>query len=188
MNIEIISGSPRKESVTNRVALFLKKYLGQKTQHNVNIIDVREWDVPVLQGVFSTAEKAPQHLRPLADRMFGADSFILLSPEYNGSYSAALKNLLDHFPKQTHKPFGIATASTGAMGGIRASQQMQLLINALFGIGSPHMLVVPNVDTKFDEEGNLTDDHFLGNVDRFVAEYLWLAESLVPVVEPAELV
>ena len=69
--------------------------------------------------------------------MFEADAFILVSPEYNGSYSPAMKNLVDHFPKQHHKPFGIATASPGPLGGIRASQQMQLLVNALFGIASP---------------------------------------------------
>ena len=30
MNIEIISGSPKKDSVSHRVALFLKKYLAEK--------------------------------------------------------------------------------------------------------------------------------------------------------------
>jgi len=111
--------------------------------------------------------------------MFAADAFILVSPEYNGSYSPAMKNLVDHFPKQHHKPFGIVTASPGPLGGIRASQQMQLLINALFGIVSPYMLIVGGVDKKFDAEGNLADQSFQNIVHNFVAEYLWLAESLV---------
>ncbi len=188
MNIEILSGSPRKDSSTHRVALFLQKYLSEKTQHKAGIIDVREWEIPaLLQSAWTTPDKAPHKLRPLAERMFSAEAFILLSPEYNGSYSGALKNLLDHFPKQARKAFGIATASPGAMGGIRASQQMQLLINALFGIGSPYMLIVPAVQNKFDEEGNLTDAGFQKSIDVFVTEFLWLAESLNPVVEPAEL-
>jgi NAD(P)H-dependent FMN reductase len=111
--------------------------------------------------------------------MFAADAFILVSPEYNGSYSPAMKNLLDHFPKQHHKPFGIVTASPGPLGGIRASQQMQLLINALFGIASPYMLIVSAVDKKFDADGNLVDQSYQNNVHNFVTEYLWLAESLV---------
>jgi hypothetical protein len=74
------------------------------------------------------------------------------------------------------------------MGGIRASQQLQLLINALFGIGSPYMLVVPGVNKKFDEQGNMLDQHFHKNIDLFVTEFLWLAESIRPVVEPAELI
>lgn len=188
MNIEIISGSPRKDSVTFRVALFLQKFFRENTQHNIGIIDVREWDVPTfLQTVWASPDKAPQALQPLASRMFAAEAFILVSPEYNGSYAAALKNLLDHFPKQTRKPFGIATASPGAMGGIRASQQMQLLINALFGIASPYMLIVPTVQNKFDEGGTLTDEKFKSATDLFVKEFLWLAESINPVIEPAEL-
>lgn len=188
MNIEILSGSPRKDSVTYRVALFLQKYLQEKTQHSVGIIDVREWEIPaLLQSGWTSPEKAPEDLRPLAERVFAAEAFILLSPEYNGSYSGAMKNLLDHFPKQTRKAFGIVTASTGAMGGMRASQQMQLLINALFGIGSPYMLIVPMVQNKFDEDGNLVDAGFQKSIDVFVTEFLWLAESINPVVEPAEL-
>lgn len=188
MNIEILAGSPRKDSVTFRVALFLQKYLQEKTQHNAGIIDVRDWNIPaMLQSGWPSPDKAPVELRPMAERMFAAEAFILVSPEYNGSYSGALKNLLDYFPKQTRKAFGIATASPGTLGGIRASQQMQLLINALFGIGSPYMLIIPTVQNKFDEEGNLTDASFQKSIDIFITEFIWLAESINPVVEPAEL-
>ena len=188
MNIEIIAGSPRKESITFRIALFLQKYLSEKSQHTIGIIDVRDWEIPaLLQSGWSSADKAPQELRPLAERMFAAEAFILISPEYNGSYTSALKNLLDHFPKQTRKAFAISTASPGALGGMRASQQLQLLINALFGIGSPYMLIVPMVQNKFDEEGNLLDAGFQKSIDLFIAEFLWLAESINPVVEAAEL-
>lgn len=112
--------------------------------------------------------------------MFAANAFILVTPEYNGSYTPALKNLLDYFPKQTHKSFGIVTASPGMMGGMRATQQLQLLINALFGIAAPHMLVVGQVDKRFDQEGALIDASFQPQIDTFVREFLWLAESLHP--------
>jgi NAD(P)H-dependent FMN reductase len=110
--------------------------------------------------------------------MFEADAFILVTPEYNGSYTPALKNLFDHFPKQSHKAFGVVTASPGILGGVRASQQVQLLINALFGIGSPHMLITPQVEKKFDASGNLIDPAFQKNIDVFVSEFLWLAENI----------
>jgi NAD(P)H-dependent FMN reductase len=146
MRIEIIAGSPRVNSVTRRVALHLKNLLKQTTQHDVDIIDMKDWNVPPMQTVWVSTEKTPVEFQPLAERVFKADAFILVTPEYNGSYSPALKNLLDHFPKQHHKPFGIVTASPGAMGGIRASQQLLLLIPALFGVASPYMLIVPGVD------------------------------------------
>lgn len=180
MNIEIISGSPRENSISHRVAIFLKKILEEKTIHNVDIIDVKDWDLPLLQSVFVSVDATPAQFKPLSKRMFAANAFILVTPEFNGSYTSAMKNLLDHYPKQSRKAFGIVTASPGAMGGMRATQQMQLLINALFGIASPHMLVVGGVDKKFDVEGNLVDEGFQKSIDVFIREFLWLAESLHP--------
>jgi len=179
MRIEIISGSPRPNSVTHRVSLHLQQLLQSKTGHEVGIINLKDWNLPPLQSVFVSVAHTPDEFKALAERMFAADAFILVSPEYNGSYSPAMKNLLDHFPKQHHKSFGIVTASTGPLGGIRASQQMQLLINALFGIVSPYMLIVGGVDKKFDADGNLLEPSFQNNIHNFITEYLWLAESLV---------
>lgn len=180
MNIAIIAGSPRKGSVTHRLALFLKNQLTEKTTHDINLIDVRDWNLPLLQDVFSSVEKTPEQFKPLAELMFAADAYILVTPEYNGSYSPALQNLLDHFPKQSHKAFGLAPASTGGMGGMRASQQLLLLVPALFGIASPYMLVTPFVDKKFSADGTLLDEGFQKMVDTFLNEFLWLAETIKP--------
>lgn len=177
MKIEIISGSPRLNSVTHRVAIYLKNWLKKNTEHEVDIIDMKEWNVPPIQAVWSTIEKVPTEFKPLAERIFNADAFILVSPEYNGSYSPAMKNLFDHFPKQAHKSFGIATASPGGMGGIRAAQQLLLLVPALFGISSPYMLIVPSVDKKFSPDGDLLDESFQNSVHNFISEFLWLAEK-----------
>jgi NAD(P)H-dependent FMN reductase len=110
--------------------------------------------------------------------MFAADAFILVTPEYNGSYSAALQNLLDHFPKQSRKAFGLVTGSPGGLAGARASQQLLLLVPALFGIAAPNMLLVPFLDQKFSPEGELIDPAFQKSVDTFTNEFLWLAEAL----------
>lgn len=180
MNIEIISSSPRENSLTVRVAKFLTNELSKKLdKHTVNLLDVRDFPLPMVQDVWGSLEKVPTEWKPLGERMFAADAFIIVTPEYNGSYSPAMKNLLDHFAKQNRKPFGIVTASPGAMGGIRASQQLQQMICAFFGVPCPHLLIVPNVDKKFDETGVLTDELFQKNVDTFVEEFTWLAEKLV---------
>ena len=178
MNIEIITGSPRTNSVTHRLALHLQQQLSQFEEHSTGLIDVRDWELPLLQNVFSTVENTPEKFKELTTRMLAADAFILVTPEYNGSYSPALQNLLDHFSKQTRKAFGLAPASVGGMGGMRASQQLLLLVPALFGIASPHMLITPFVDKKFDELGNLLDPSFKKVVDNFISEFLWLAKTL----------
>lgn len=180
MNIEIVSGSPRKSSISHRIALHLKKVLTEKTNHNIGLIDVRNWELGFLREVWTSVERTPDPFKPLAEKMFAADAFILVTPEYNGSYTPALQNLMDHFPKQARKPFGIVTSSVGAMGGIRASQQMLLFIPALFGIASPYMLIVPQADKKFDAEGNLTDVSFTNSIHTFTTEFLKLAETLKP--------
>lgn len=178
MKIEIISGSSRPNSLSNRVALHLEKILKERSGHEIGLLDVRDYPLKPVQTVFASVDQAPEEHKELAGRMFGADAFIIVTPEYNGSYSPAMQNLFDHFPKQHRKPFGIVTASPGALGGIRAAMQLQQFIHALFGIGSPHMLVTPQVDKKFDAEGNLTDPSFEKSVDSFVSEYLWLAEKV----------
>jgi NAD(P)H-dependent FMN reductase len=186
MKIEIISGSPRTNSMTHRVAIYLKNWMKQNSEHEVDIIDMKDWNVPAIQSVWVSLDKVPVEFKPLAERVFTADAFILLSPEYNGSYSPAMKNLLDHFPKQHRKPFGIATASPGFMGGIRAAQQLLLLVPALFGIVSPYMLIVPFVDKKFSPDGDLLDESFQSGVHNFISEFLWLAEKIVTEKTPAE--
>lgn len=178
MNLVIISGSPRKGSLTHRIAIHLVNNFSSNTQHNIQLINLQEIDLPQVQQVWSSVENTPDEFKSLAQIMFNADAFILASPEYNGSYSSAMKNLLDHFPKQHRKPFGIVTGSPGAFGGIRAAQQMQLLVSALFGVFSPYMLVVPMIDKKFDEQGNLTEPSFQSNINQFVTEFLFIAERL----------
>jgi NAD(P)H-dependent FMN reductase len=180
MNIEIVSGSPRQESVTFRLSLYLQNLLRERTEHNVNIIDVRQFNLmPMQEQVYTSVGATPEIYKQLAERMFAANAFIIVSPEYNGSYTAAMKNLFDHFPKQSRKPFGIVTASPGMLGGVRAAMQLQQFICALFGVPSPYMLVTPQVDKKFSPEGELLDTNFQKAIDVFVNEYLWLAEHLV---------
>src|SRR4051812_35034093 len=181
MRIAIISGSPRGNSITLRVALHLQQVIRSRTDHETDIIDLREVEMPQLQSIFTSVESTPEEYKALSKKMFAADAFILVTPEYNGSYSAALKNLLDHYPKQHRKTFAIATASPGALGGIRAALQLQELIYALFGIGSPYMLVTPQVDKKFDAQGKLVDESFQKSVDTFINEFIWLAEKVADV-------
>lgn len=175
MKTVIISGSPRSNSATHRVALHL-----QKNIENSILLDVRNHQLPFVDTVWSKPELVPATGKELYTVMNSADAFILVTPEYNGSYSPAMKNLLDHFPKDTfgRKAMGIVTASPGAFGGMRAAQQLQQMACAFFAIPSPHMLVVPQVEKKFDENGTLLDTAYQVSIDRFKNEFAWLAQSL----------
>jgi NAD(P)H-dependent FMN reductase len=179
MRIEIVSGSPRHNSVTQRLALLLQKQFSEKSEHEVGLIDLRDYPLLPIQKVITSIQDAPEEMKELAVRMFNADAFVIVTPEYNGSYSPAMQNMFDHFPKQHRKVFGLATASPGALGGVRAAMQLQQFVMALFGIPSPYMLITPQIDKKIDAEGNLIDPLFQKSIDVFVKEFLWLAEKLV---------
>jgi len=179
-NIVIISGSPREVSVSLRIAKHLLTVLDKNEDLQIELFDLSEIEIPEIQKVWKKEEDVPENYLPIFEKMKKADGFILVSPEYNGSYSPAMKNLLDHFPKSIYKqkPFGIVTGSLGAMGGMRAAQQLLLLVPALFGIASPMMMIVPQMDKKFDEKGNLLEESFSKSIDNFLDEYLWLLNRL----------
>lgn len=178
MQIEIIAGSARPDSITRRVALHLLNELSNQFEAKVGLIDIAELQLPPVQSVISTLADAPVGIRATAARMLTANAFVLVSPEYNGSYSPAMKNFLDYFPQQPGRVFGIVTASPGSLGGIRAAMQMQALTFGLMGIGSPQMLVVPEVDQKFDTQGKLVDQRFKPAVDKFIERFLWLSRAI----------
>jgi NAD(P)H-dependent FMN reductase len=179
MRIEIISGSPRQNSVTQRVAIFLQRFLNEHTEHESGLINMNAYQLPNVNKVWTSPDEAPTEFRELAERVFAADAYIIVTPEYNGSYSPAMQNMFDHFPKRHHKAFGLVTASPGALGGIRAAMQLQQFVMALFGIPSPYMLITPGVEKKFDPQGNLIDGTFQKSIDLFVKEFLWLIEKVV---------
>lgn len=179
MKITIISGSPRQQSVTVRVAKYLLKYFSEKySAHQFQFVNLQEHQIPFIQKVWSTLNDVPEEFKPVAEKIYSADAFVLVTPEYNGSMSSALRNLFDHFPKQTKKVFGIVTASEGVMGGIRAAVAMQNQICAWFGIPCPNMLIVGNMDKRFDAEGNLLEEKFINNIMSFGNEFIWLAEAV----------
>lgn len=181
MHIVVISGSPRHQSISKRIALHLVNRLDQSGLDSVRLMDIRTEGLPPIQSVWNKEEQIPENKKEVYQIMDRADGFILVSPEYNGGYSSVMKNFLDHFPKRIfhRKSWGIATGSTGAMGGMRASQQMQLLGVGLSAIVCPRMLITPHMDKKFDENGKLNDDSFEEQVEGFLTEFLWLASQLV---------
>lgn len=178
MNITIISGSARQDSTTYRAALMLNKWLLSNSEHQVNIIDCRNIDLPWMEKIFSKIEEVPNSLKSVFELLFNADAFILVTPEYNGSYSSALKNLLDHLPKQSHKVMGIVTASTGALGGMRAAQQMLLLCAGMFAIACPQFLLIPKVEEQINQEGMIINESFNFPFNSFIKEFLWLSEAV----------
>jgi NAD(P)H-dependent FMN reductase len=164
MNIIIVSASNRINRLSHRVSIYLFDKLNGINHHQVTLLDLSELKLPAY-------EDNPEHNHLFEDimlQMKNAEAFVFVSPEYNGTYTSALKNFIEH----------LVSATTGMNGGIRGGMQMQQLALSIWSHPAPVMLLIPQVDKKFEVTGKLIDADFEKRVDFFLTEFLWLAEAL----------
>jgi NAD(P)H-dependent FMN reductase len=182
MNIIIVSSSTRIGRVSHRIALALEKQIG-RVGHEAKIIDLMELKLPRFSERYPYIEKKPKSWTETMDTLLDSNGIIFLTPEYNGSFSSGLKNFIDVFAKKgfRRKPIGVATGSTGSMGGIRAAYQLQQVILSLFAYPLPQMLTVGEMQHRFNELGEITDEEFRSRfesyVDRFIEFCVKLTEG-----------
>jgi NAD(P)H-dependent FMN reductase len=181
MHIAIISSSTRQERKSHRVALFLAHRLTANGQHTTQILDLAEYRFPIMEVPLKKMENPPANLRHFSDAIKSADAVVFVSPEYNGSYTAALKNAIDYLGENefAQKVVGVASITDGPMGGMRGAQSMQQLVLGVGGYPIPQMLLVPSVQLNFDESGNMLDTAFERKVAFFEKGFMWLAGAVV---------
>ncbi len=179
MHITIISASTRLLRRSHTVAVFLKSAL-ESRGHNVEILDLAAYKLPVFEEILSKQTDPPAALVEFAQMVRASDAHLFVSPEYNGSYTSALKNAVDFLKDQefANKVTGTVSVSTGAMGGMRAALNMQELVLGLGGFVLPQMLLVGEVGKRFDDAGGLLDAAFLPKVDGYLNAFLWIAEAV----------
>jgi NAD(P)H-dependent FMN reductase len=187
MNVLVISGSIRENASTLKVGRHLTQQLSENASLNVELIDLTLYEYPIWKEVFHLEENPPPECRILHDKLQQSDAMIFVTPEYNGSYSLALKNMIDYYGLNVFekKVIGISAVSVGGLGGIRSALQLQQLVLAIYAIPVPQMLLVPQVQSKFSEDGNLLDVSFAKNIERFVVDFVWYAEALFAKRKPA---
>lgn len=180
MHIAILSASTRINRMSHRVALGLEKAIQARTGHSVEVLDLAAYQFPIMEEILQKLSNPPDGLRDFADRVASADAHIFVSPEYNGSYTAALKNAVDYLKESefSKKVIGVASVSTGGHGGMRAALAMQQLALGVSGFVIPQMLLVGSVGQRFDEIGNLTDPLFEKSLNAFLNNFLWLSEAV----------
>jgi len=180
MYISILSSSTRINRHSHRVALGLKQYILKNTLHSAEILDLAAYNFPMMEEVLHRLSEVPDGLNEFADKIRFSDAFIFVSPEYNGSYTAALKNAVDYLKESefSKKVIGVASVTSGPMGGMRAALAMQQLALGISGFTIPQMLTVGLVIERFDELGNLIDPAFERKMQFFMDGFLWLAEAV----------
>jgi len=164
-----ISGSLRKESYNTLVLKTAQKIAPE----NIFVEHLYIDDVPMYN--FNLHEKVyPESVEKLCTSIKTADALIIVTPEYNYSIPGVLKNVIDFLSKHPLKPFnkkvvGIISASPSLLGGVRAQyhlRQILVAVNAMT-MNIPE-IVITEVNKKFDEAGNLTDEKTVDFISRFI--------------------
>ena len=117
-------------------------------------------------------------MKDLRNKIKNAEGYIAVTPEYNRSTSAAMKNTLDYFLEEYFfKPSTIVSYSPGIIGVVNAAQQLRLIFAEL-GAPIPLAFTIPRVTNAFSENGDLTDETYNKKVLRFFNEFEWYIEAL----------
>lgn len=143
MKIQIVSGSTREGRGTPKVAKWVEKTAnGLASDVEFELVDLADYDVPFMTEQMPPMGNKNRQLsggaQKWVDKLGEADGFIFVTPEYNHSVPASLKNAIDTLDFQLMKK-PVAIVSHGAMGGARANEHLRLIVNSNLG-GVP----VPN--------------------------------------------
>lgn len=178
--ITILYGAIREGRQSIRAAKALNDALVQSGKAEVTFIDIKDYNLPVMEARLKDMENPSEGLLYISNALESADGIVLVTPEYNHSYSGAMKNAVDYFTKEwAKKPIGICCSSDGRWAGINASHHLQLLVLDIGAFPMPDKLLVAELPKAIDEHGNILDEGVKKRYDKFVKDYLWFVEAIV---------
>ena len=147
-----VSGSMGENSTSLRI---VSEVLGNAANHgaSIRVLDLYETDLPIFRGRSSHAQHSG---RMAADEAVNwADAFLLVTPDYHGSMSGAMKNFLDHYWSEfSGKLFAYGCVSSEK--GLTVMDQMRTAIRQCYGWSLPYGLSV-HAREDFDADGNIVD-------------------------------
>ncbi len=124
LKVGIILGSTRTGRVSPSVGEWVLKQSEQNADATYELIDIKDYQLPLL------GEGSSDGIKRFKDKLNTLDGFIFVVSEYNHSFSAALKNALDHAREEWyHKAAGIV--SYGSAGGVRAAEHLRGVLGEL---------------------------------------------------------
>lgn len=179
IKIGVIIGSVRDVRVGRTIAEWALEQLPKNDEVEYEIIDLKEWDLPILNEPKSPALGEYEHesTKQWSAKISEFDGYIFVTSEYNHGYSASMKNAIDTlFHEWAHKPAGFV--GYGGMGGARAVEQLALVTarTGMVAITSNTLNVI-DVWSAIDEQGKVKPEFIRGNVQAFSDNLLWWAKA-----------
>ncbi|MEU6712028.1 NAD(P)H-dependent oxidoreductase [Nonomuraea sp. NPDC046802] len=161
MTLAVITGSVREGRFGPTVTNWFAEQAGEHALFAVDVIDLAETPLPVTLPAtpeeMTDVDGRPEDRRRLARRLAGADAFVVVTPEYNHSYPASLKNVIDwHFTEWQAKP--VALISYGGWGGgIRAIEHLRTVFAELHAVTIRNSISFDQHWQRFDADGRPVD-------------------------------
>ena len=148
-----IAGSLRERSYS-RIALQHALDAAEAAGATTDLLDLRDLDLPLFDADDEDAGDAAE----LRDRLREADSIVLATPMYHGSYSSVLKTAIDYcgFDEFENKTIGLLAVSGGGFP-LTALDHLRSACRSLDAWVLPHEAAVPRAHSAF-EDGEFTDD------------------------------
>ena len=157
-DVAVLVGSLRKQSFTRKVAQALDEFAPRTLALSI---------VEIGQLPFYNEDDEPKPLQTRADfrqRIARADAVLFVTPEYNRSVPAVLKNAIDVASRPygqsvwNRKPAAVISVSPGAIGGFGANHHLRQSLVFLNMPALQQEAYIGHVDKLLDDAGKLGND------------------------------
>ncbi|MDI2129253.1 NADPH-dependent FMN reductase [Yinghuangia seranimata] len=135
VKLAVVVGSTRGGRFGPTVAAWFAGHAARHGGFDVDVVDLVDTPLPAAMPGFDgpSADDAAL-LAEVSPRLAAADAFVVVTPEYNHSFPAALKHLIDlHFTEWQAKPVGFV-AYGGMAAGLRAVEQLRQVFAELHAV------------------------------------------------------
>jgi NAD(P)H-dependent FMN reductase len=186
VRIAVIIGSTRPERFGEIPATWIADRLAARGDLDVAVVDLRDYPLPFFAEAQSPARTGRDYRTSEMARwgrtIDAADGYVIVTPEYNHGYPAALKNALDHsFVEWHRKP--VAFVGYGSVGGARAIEQLRQVAVELEMAPLRHAVhILPDVMRAAREAARPVDPAVFASLearaDLLATDLLWWAQAL----------
>jgi NAD(P)H-dependent FMN reductase len=156
-NILVIIGSTRAHRRGEPIARWFADLASTREDIACELVDLASYELPFLTSATPPfkPESRDEAAFEWAATIAAADGYVLITPEYNHGYPAAVKNAFDHlFSEWSRKPIGFVSYG-GLSGGVRATEQLRQVVVELEMVPVRRQVAIPRIWAALDEFGEL---------------------------------
>lgn len=187
LNLKIIVGSTRPGRAADLVVPWVRTHADASNAFNIETLDLRDWGLPMFTETFQTLgdPRDPTYSLPLVKKwnatIAEADAVLFITPEYNHSIPAVLKNAIDtlffSFALR-NKPAAFVAYSMSAVGGARAVEHLAHIAIEAEMVPLRNSVLVANVKSAFDADGEVAERATSAALTVLLQDLEWWAQVL----------